>query len=86
MADHDYDKLVKYMAERLVRYLETPAEERKRLKRERAMAKPGWSYRWFGLLPLALAQWKLHLKNRKQARPKENRPFRTIRKGLFGKG
>lgn len=64
MADHDYDKLVRYMAERFTQYLEMPAEERRQLRRERAQAKPGWSVRWFGLLPLAIAQWKQVLKRR----------------------
>lgn len=64
MADHDYDKLVRYMAERLTRYLETPADERRQLRRERARTRPGWPIRWFGLLPLAILQWKQVLKRR----------------------
>jgi hypothetical protein len=58
MADHDYDKLVRYMAERFTQYLEMPAEVRKQRKRERAQARPGWAIRWFGLLPLAVAHWR----------------------------
>jgi|GEM_PF-1160518 len=58
MADYDYDKLVRYMAERLAHYLELTAEERKRLRRERARSRPGWLVRWFGLLPLGFAYWR----------------------------
>lgn len=58
MADYDYDKLVRYMAERVTQYLEMPAEERKKRRRERGMARPRWTVRWFGLLPLAFAHWR----------------------------
>lgn len=66
MADYDYDKLVRYMAERFTRYLETPAEERRKLRRERARAKPAWTVRWFGLLPLGIKHWSRNVRNLKR--------------------
>jgi hypothetical protein len=57
MGDYDYDKLVRYMAERMAQYLELTKEERKRMRQERARSRPGWLVRWFGVLPLGIAHW-----------------------------
>lgn len=41
--------LVKYLTQQLVTYVDTPKENRpKKVKVEK------WSYRWFGMLPLAI--------------------------------
>ncbi|WCN38881.1 YqzE family protein [Aneurinibacillus uraniidurans] len=45
MSSQEY---VRYLTQRFVTYVETPKQERPKRVRE------PWSYRWFGLLPLAL--------------------------------
>jgi len=43
-------ELIKFLTQRLVQYLETPREER----RKRRHAKEPWAVRWFGMIPLSL--------------------------------
>jgi hypothetical protein len=45
MSSQDY---VRYLTERFVHYVETPKEQRIKKKKE------PWSYRWFGMLPVAV--------------------------------
>ncbi|NPC93293.1 YqzE family protein [Bacillus sp. WMMC1349] len=50
MKTNDY---VKYMTEQLVKYMDTPKQERKQLKEKRKEARPSsGSYRWLGILPM----------------------------------
>lgn len=48
------EEFVKYLTERAVGYLSMPKAERK-LKRYKVES---WSYRWFGLIPLAMRLWR----------------------------
>lgn len=43
--------LIKYFTEEIVRYLDTPKDDRKRKPKEPL------ANRWFGFLPLALKMW-----------------------------
>ncbi|MNO95861.1 hypothetical protein D3C76_875150 [compost metagenome] len=45
-------KLVKYITEQVVTYIETPREER------RVRTKEPWSAKWFGMIPLGLTMWR----------------------------
>ncbi|MBB3128855.1 hypothetical protein FHS19_003530 [Paenibacillus rhizosphaerae] len=60
------DELVKYITERVVSYMETPKEERRKQK-----YKEPWTVKWFGMIPFGLSQWggrtanKRHPKRRK---------------------
>ncbi|MBO2942616.1 YqzE family protein [Paenibacillus sp. F411] len=47
------DDLIKYITQRVVSYMGTPKEERRR-----RMAKEPWSTRWFGMLPFSMSLWK----------------------------
>lgn len=47
----DEFKLVKYITEQVVIYIETPKQERKR----QASVKETWSTKWFGMIPISLA-------------------------------
>ena len=49
-----------YMLEKLVWYMETPKQERKRLKAEK---KELWSVKWFGMLPVAIKMYFRKLRN-----------------------
>ncbi|WP_438349817.1 YqzE family protein [Paenibacillus sp. FA6] len=45
-------KLVKYITEQVVTYMETPREERRRAVKE------PWSTKWFGMIPIGLTLWR----------------------------
>jgi hypothetical protein len=55
MADKGED-LVQYIAEKVVHYMDTPKEERKRNRKHRG-TKEAWLSRWFGVVPFALSMW-----------------------------
>jgi ribonuclease PH len=54
-------ELVQYIAEKVVHYMDTPKEERKRNRRHR---KEAWLSRWFGVVPFALSMWMEQRKNK----------------------
>lgn len=45
---------LKYLTERIVRYVDTPRNER---KMARTTSKETWQYRWFGMLPVSFRVW-----------------------------
>ncbi|AOZ94009.1 YqzE family protein [Paenibacillus crassostreae] len=45
-------KLVKYITEQVVTYMETPKDERRTSVRE------PWATKWFGMIPLSLTLWR----------------------------
>jgi hypothetical protein len=51
MKTNDY---VKYMTQTIVKYVDQPKDERKRLRTERKETKASFWYRWFGILPYVL--------------------------------
>ncbi|MGF7031461.1 hypothetical protein J2T17_002372 [Paenibacillus mucilaginosus] len=51
------DELVKYLTVQVIKYFETPKEERKLKRAGKREAREQWQYRWFGMLPLALSMW-----------------------------
>ncbi|WP_163581100.1 YqzE family protein [Gracilibacillus saliphilus] len=50
MSNNDY---VKYMTQRIVKYMDTPKDERKKLKEARKQQEIAYSNKWFGVLPFA---------------------------------
>ncbi|GIO69068.1 YqzE family protein [Paenibacillus sp. JTLBN-2024] len=46
------EELVKYITERVVTFMETPKEERRRRTKE------PWSEKWFGMIPLGIMLMK----------------------------
>jgi hypothetical protein len=50
------EELVQYITERVVHYMETPKEERKR-NRDLRPPKESWTSLWFGVVPFALSMW-----------------------------
>lgn len=62
MKTNDY---VKYVTQQFVSYVDTPTEQRKALREERKANKPPFAYRWFGLIPYALAQ-VINMKKKKK--------------------
>ncbi|MGP4042337.1 YqzE family protein [Gracilibacillus sp. D59] len=59
MASNDY---VKYMTQRIVKYMDTPKDERKKLREERKKQEIAYSNKWFGVLPFA---FRLFIQKRK---------------------
>ncbi|ENH97454.1 hypothetical protein J416_05568 [Gracilibacillus halophilus YIM-C55.5] len=59
MSGNDY---VKYMTQQIVRYMDTPKPERKKIKQEKKEEPIIYSSKWFGVLPFA---FRLLLKKRK---------------------
>ena len=45
--------LIKYITERVVTYIDTPKEVRKK-----GRGKEPWTVRWFGMIPFSLSLWK----------------------------
>ncbi|MEK8130505.1 YqzE family protein [Paenibacillus filicis] len=60
------DELVKYVTERVVRYIDTPREVRKQARAGRKETRERWEVRWFGMLPLALGMWRKRWFGRKE--------------------
>ncbi|QGH34912.1 YqzE family protein [Gracilibacillus salitolerans] len=59
MSSDDY---VKYMTQRIVKYMDTPKNERKKQKIERKQQDIAYSNKWFGVLPFA---FRLFIQKRK---------------------
>ncbi|WP_425432223.1 YqzE family protein [Gracilibacillus orientalis] len=59
LASNEY---VKYMTQRIVKYMDTPKDERKKLKDERKQQEITYSNKWFGVLPFA---FRLFIQKRK---------------------
>jgi hypothetical protein len=49
------EDIVKDLTKRVVRYIDTPKEER--LKNRKDRVKEPWNIRWFGMIPFALSMW-----------------------------
>lgn len=47
--------LVRFITEQVVTYFDRPKDERKELRTQKKLAKPPFSNRWFGMLPMALS-------------------------------
>ncbi|MBO8163176.1 MAG: YqzE family protein [Brevibacillus sp.] len=45
-----FQEYLRFMVKRFLEYLETPGEERRRLK----AAREAWSARWFGVIPMSI--------------------------------
>lgn len=48
---------VKYVTEKLVTYVETPAEQRKQAKSSAKAVREHWLKRWFGWGPMGIILW-----------------------------
>ncbi|WP_052487370.1 YqzE family protein [Gordoniibacillus kamchatkensis] len=51
------DELIKYITQRVVTYMDTPPDERRRTRESVKVRRGRWDVRWFGMLPLAAAMW-----------------------------
>ena len=53
MKTNDY---VKFLTQTAVKYAQQPKDERNQLKLERKASKPGFMFRWFGIIPFGIKQ------------------------------
>lgn len=51
------EEFVIYVAQQVVKYMETPKEVRRQARAERKETREHWKVRWFGMLPLAMRMW-----------------------------
>jgi len=59
------DELIKYITERVVNYIDTPKEVRRRAK-----VKESWTTRWFGMIPFSMSLWKDDVSSKRKKRQK----------------
>jgi hypothetical protein len=49
------EDIVKYVTQKVVQYIDTPSDRRKRERERRRRASEPWTSRWFGMIPMALS-------------------------------
>lgn len=59
------DELIKYITERVVNYIDTPKEVRRRAK-----VKESWTTRWFGMIPFSMSLWKDDVSSKRKKKTK----------------
>jgi len=62
-------KLVKYITEQVVTYIETPREERHHTE-----FKEPWSTKWFGMIPISLSLWRSNTRSSREVSWEEQDP------------
>lgn len=68
MASNSGQDLIKFMTAEVVKYMEMPREERKKMRIFRKEQTP-WHEEWFGLLPASLKMWSSRYVNKIKKRP-----------------
>jgi hypothetical protein len=59
------EEWVTYVTEKLLDYVETPRKIRKQTRAIHRKVREPWPYRWFGMVPYAIAMWLKGLLNKK---------------------
>lgn len=59
------DDLIKYITERVVHYIDTPKDVRRKAK-----VKESWTTRWFGMIPFSMSLWKEDVTTKRKKRAK----------------
>ncbi|MCF2943269.1 YqzE family protein [Paenibacillus tarimensis] len=60
----DGAEYVKYVTARLVRYIDTPSEERRRIRLDARKRKEPWLVKWFGWAPYSVLLWYRSMKTK----------------------
>jgi hypothetical protein len=69
LAAKEGEELIKFLAEQIVTYIETPKELRKHAKQINKANKESWQSRWFGMLPLAIGMMAQQFRKNKRTPP-----------------
>jgi hypothetical protein len=69
MAAKEGEELIKFLAEQVATYFETPKEVRKHAKQINKVNKESWQSRWFGMLPLAIGMLAQQFRKNKRTPP-----------------
>jgi len=62
----DGDKLVRYITQQVVSFLETPRSTRVESRQQKKSNRELWAFRWFGMVPYALSFWMQRVKKKKR--------------------
>ncbi|MEX2415479.1 MAG: YqzE family protein [Paenibacillaceae bacterium] len=62
----DGDKLVRYITQQVVSFLETPRTTRVESRKRDKSSREQWAFRWFGLVPFALSFWYKKVKKKRR--------------------
>lgn len=62
----DGDKLVRYITEQVVTFLDTPRTTRLESRKRNKNNRERWAFRWFGLLPFAISFWYKNVKKKRR--------------------
>jgi hypothetical protein len=68
-AKKDGEELIKFLAEQVATYVQTPKEVRKHAKQIEKANKESWQSRWFGMLPLAIGMVAQQFRKSKRTPP-----------------
>ncbi|MDF2720723.1 MAG: YqzE family protein [Paenibacillus sp.] len=59
------EEYIKYLTQRVVNYIDQPAEVRKEQRSLQKSTREPWQVRWFGMVPLSMMMWWTQTKRRK---------------------
>ncbi|MEX1028848.1 MAG: YqzE family protein [Paenibacillaceae bacterium] len=62
----DGDKLVRYITQQVVTFLDTPRTTRLESRKRNKSNRENWVLRWFGFVPFALSFWYKNVKKRRR--------------------
>lgn len=62
----DGDKLIRYITQQVVSFLETPRTSRVESRNRKKSNRELWALRWFGLVPFALSFWYKNVKRKRR--------------------
>ena len=66
----DGDKLVRYITQQVVNFLDTPRTTRLESRRRNRTNRERWAYRWFGMIPFALGFWYKNVRKKRKHKAK----------------
>ncbi|XEC93041.1 YqzE family protein [Paenibacillus tarimensis] len=75
----DGSEYVKFVTQRVVRYIETPKDVRRQVRKEAKAVREPWLTRWFGVAPLGIKIWWNGKKDRRRVKDVKEQPADQLR-------